>query len=211
MKNITDFLILKVMTITLHPVVIQCPLVNADDLKVPQWPDCHIQMTSHFCRLQKQCPQLCSQWLEEWHCHRINAKNFLYVIRPENRMDSRPRSTAQWIDYFVLTLYHYIWMKEITYFCDCLLSFLFIFLIDVSSSLSSGSTHACTDAFRPGWTRGPRSTWRATWLQTTASGWWETDKKAWCLVPPPATLRSSIISTLTSTGWSTEHCSRAEG
>lgn len=76
-----------------------------------------------------------------------------------------------------------------------------------SFSPTSGSTRACTDAFRPGWTPGPKSTCPATWPPTPTSGWWERNKKVCGPAPPAATLRSFIISTLTSTGWSTEHCS----
>lgn len=66
-------------------------------------------------------------------------------------------------------------------------------------------THVCTDAFTPGWILGPRSTWAVTWLLTATSGSWEMDKKACWPAPPLAALRCSIISTLTSTGWSTKH------
>lgn len=75
------------------------------------------------------------------------------------------------------------------------------------SSPTSGCTHASTSAFRPGWTAGLRLTWRAKCLPTLRSGWREKHKKDCCRAPPPAALRSSIISTLPSTGWSTEHCS----
>lgn len=66
-------------------------------------------------------------------------------------------------------------------------------------------THACTDAFTPGWILGPRSTWPVTWLLKAASGSWEMDKKACWPAPRLAAPRCSIISTLTSTGWSTKH------
>lgn len=80
-------------------------------------------------------------------------------------------------------------------------------LVVISFSPTSGSTLTYTGAFRPGWTPGPKSMWPTTWLPTPASGWWEMNKKVCCPAPPPATLRSSIISTLTSIGWSTKHCS----
>lgn len=80
-------------------------------------------------------------------------------------------------------------------------------LVDLSFSLTNGSTLACTDAFRPGWTPGPRNTWPPAWLPTATSGWWEMTKRVCCPAPPPASPRSFTISALTSTGWSTEPCS----
>lgn len=75
----------------------------------------------------------------------------------------------------------------------------------ISFSPTSLWTHACTDAFTPGWILGPRSTWPVRWLLKAASGSWEMDKKACWPAPRLAALRCSIISTLTSTGWSTKH------
>lgn len=80
-------------------------------------------------------------------------------------------------------------------------------LVDLSFSPTNGSTLACTGASRPGWTPGLRNTWPPAWLPTPTSGWWETTKRVCCPAPPPATPRSFTISTLTSTGWSTEPCS----
>lgn len=64
----------------------------------------------------------------------------------------------------------------------------------LSFSPTNGSTLVCTDAFRPGWTPGPRRTWPPTWMPTPTSGWWEMTKRACCPAPPPATPRSSTIS-----------------
>lgn len=80
-------------------------------------------------------------------------------------------------------------------------------LVVVSFSPTSGSTLTYTGAFRPGWTPGLKSMWLTIWLTTPASGWWGMNKKVCCPAPPPATLRSSIIYTLASIGWRTEHCS----
>lgn len=80
-------------------------------------------------------------------------------------------------------------------------------LVDLSFSPTSGSTLACTHAFRPGWTPGPRNTWAPAWRPTPTSGWWEKTKRVCWPAPPPATPRSFTISALTSTGWSTEPCS----
>lgn len=77
----------------------------------------------------------------------------------------------------------------------------------LSFSPTSGSTLACTRASTPGWTAGPKSTSPATWPPTPASGWWEKSRKACCRAPQPACPKSSTISALTSTGWSTELCS----
>lgn len=80
----------------------------------------------------------------------------------------------------------------------------------LSFSPTSRWTRACTGAFRPGWTRGPKSTWPVTWLPRTTSGWWEKDEKICCPAPPPAVQWSCIISPLTSTGWSTRRRSHTE-
>jgi len=77
----------------------------------------------------------------------------------------------------------------------------------MSFSPTSEWTHACTDVFRPGWTPGPRSMWQVKWVLTATSGWWETNKRDCCPAPPLAAPRFSIISTLTSIGWSIGHCS----
>ena len=78
--------------------------------------------------------------------------------------------------------------------------------LSLSLSLIREWTGACTDASRPKWTPGPKSTWPVTWPAPVRSGWWEKNKKTSCPAPPAAARRSSITSTLTSTGWSTELC-----
>lgn len=83
----------------------------------------------------------------------------------------------------------------------------YVLTVSLSFSPTSGSTLACTGASTPGWTAGPKSTSPATWPPTPASGWWEKSRKACCRAPRPASLKSSTISALTSTGWSTELCS----
>ncbi len=103
-----------------------------------------------------------------------------------------------------------IWCTESCYRYISMPSFMnFELVAELCCSFSPTSrlTHACTDASRPGWTPGSKSMWPVTWLPTATSGWWGMSKRACCPAPPPAALRSCIISTLTSTGWSTERCS----